>query len=164
MRQSCGADDPPLKAPFLYQTQTRALLIFILLFVTPTSRRTGDSRSDSVRRRREAHAHPLRHFTLLRLPLPNQACTSILKVQTNYQIRRWRAYSSKSTVARDKNESLNLLKQSSTKELSNFALAGWRDGWTRRGFQNRKMGSRKNAKGSCKLTNQSLTRVGFRKI
>ena len=64
----------------------------------------------------------------------------------------------------DKNESLNLLKQSSTKEYSNFALAGWRNGWTRRGFQNRKMGSRKKSKGSCKLTNQSLTRVGFRKI
>ncbi len=88
MRQSCGVDEPALKAPFLYQTQTRALLIFILIRIPTTSRWISDSRSDSVRRRREAHAHPLRHFTLMRLPFPNQACTSILKVQTNYQIRR----------------------------------------------------------------------------
>ena len=88
----------------------------LYLVVRNTHFAAGDSRSDSVRRRHEAHAHPLRHFTLMLLPLPNQAYTSILKVQTNYQIRRWRANSSQSTVARDKNESLNLLKQSSTKE------------------------------------------------
>ena len=157
-RWTCTQSAFPLPNP-------NACSSYLYLFVrAPTSRRIGDSRSDSVSRRREAHARPVRHFTLMRLPFSNQACTSILKVQMIFQIRRWRANRRKSTVARDKNESLNLLKQSSTKELSNFALAGWRDGWTRRGFQNRKMGSRKNAKGSCKLTNQSLTRVGFRKI
>ena len=89
----------------------------LYLFVrAPTSCRIGDSRSDSVRHRHETHARPVRHFALLRLSLPNQAGTSLLNVQMNFQTRRWRAYSRKSTVARDKNESLNLLKQSSTKE------------------------------------------------
>ena len=109
-RWTCTQSAFPLPNP-------NACSSYLYLFVrAPTSRRIGDSRSDSVRRRRKVHAHPLRHFTLMRLSLPNQASTSILKVQTNYQIRRWRANRRKSTVARDKNESLNLLKQSSTKE------------------------------------------------
>ena len=110
-RWTCTQSAFPLPNP-----NTCSSHLYLVYRIPTTSRWISDSRSDSVRRRREAHAHPLRHFTLMRLPFPNQACTSILKVQTNYQIRRWRANRRKSTVARDKNESLNLLKQSSTKE------------------------------------------------